>query len=473
MTLHKVLQRLREYITLKQCPFPHVMRTGAVFIPMLVVKELLFPQVQGSFIDQVLQEHKVNLRPTTLSEEKSLTELCKRSCSNKLKRLLSLKHLPDIYPDVVSLFYHACVHKHLAVELDEPAKRHPDEDSKETDPSKSSTYSDIITSSLGSGSDEPRQLEDQKKNSQLNKHRTKGWVKSRSGHSVLEDEGVKCTVQLGDENVMPTLDERQLNQVKGIPEENPSHITPQEECEYLCPLSSDELGSSTSDTEIEGASTLPGVNQSATLAKCQERSKNHPGMILKLKKVSFNKDHHSRRACYQPVSTTGTVSNPSFSEAKNGQRKQTKRSKGDPRRKITSRVTHRWQITKRFSHALRLLSSSSPRRHQPLIKIKYCPFLSTFHSAEHRRRWVLRSAVQRARQAMTFSYPDLVGKRIQHLYEEDDKSEVWYRGEVVCIHEAHPNPLKTVFEVRYDSEPEWKYYLELLIDYKKGWLKID
>uniref|UniRef100_A0A3B4TZN3 Uncharacterized protein n=1 Tax=Seriola dumerili TaxID=41447 RepID=A0A3B4TZN3_SERDU len=41
-----------EYTTQKRCPFPHVMRTGAVFLPMLVMKELLFPMVQGSFIDQ-------------------------------------------------------------------------------------------------------------------------------------------------------------------------------------------------------------------------------------------------------------------------------------------------------------------------------------------------------------------------------------------------------------------------------------
>ncbi|KAF7663273.1 hypothetical protein LDENG_00215080 [Lucifuga dentata] len=111
--LQKVLERLSEYTAQKRCPFPHVMRTGAVFIPMLVVKELLFPHVQSNFIDQVLQEHKVELRPTTLSEEKILIQLHKRACSSKLRRLMSLKHLPDIYADVVNLFYHTCVCKHL------------------------------------------------------------------------------------------------------------------------------------------------------------------------------------------------------------------------------------------------------------------------------------------------------------------------------------------------------------------------
>ncbi len=111
--LHTVLERLREYTAQERCPFPHVMRTGAVFLPMLVVKELLFPTVLGSFIDQVLQEHKVELRPTTLSEEKILIQLHKRACSSRLRRLMSLKHLPDIYADVVSLLYYVCVCKQL------------------------------------------------------------------------------------------------------------------------------------------------------------------------------------------------------------------------------------------------------------------------------------------------------------------------------------------------------------------------
>ncbi|XP_034032322.1 uncharacterized protein C15orf39 homolog [Thalassophryne amazonica] len=111
--LHEVVERLMEYISVEYCPFPHVIRSGAVFIPMLVLKELLFPSVQGSFIDKVLQEHKVVLRPTTLSEEKLLIQLHKRSCSSKLRRLMSLKYLPNVYMDVVNLYYHACVCRHL------------------------------------------------------------------------------------------------------------------------------------------------------------------------------------------------------------------------------------------------------------------------------------------------------------------------------------------------------------------------
>ncbi|KAK2894680.1 hypothetical protein Q8A67_011909 [Cirrhinus molitorella] len=113
VALKKVVCQLQKYVESRECPFPHVMRAGAVFVPMLVVKEVLFPQVQGTFIDQVLQEHRVELRPTTLSEERQLTQLHRKAFSSKLRRLLSLKHLPDIYPDVLNLLYHANVCKIL------------------------------------------------------------------------------------------------------------------------------------------------------------------------------------------------------------------------------------------------------------------------------------------------------------------------------------------------------------------------
>ncbi|XP_026879277.2 uncharacterized protein C15orf39 homolog [Electrophorus electricus] len=111
--LQKVLSQLEKYVRSRECPFLHVIRAGAVFIPMLVVKEALFPQVQGAYIDQVLQEHRVELRPTTLSEERHLTQLHRQSFSSRLRRLLSLKHLPDMYPDVLNLLYYASVCKFL------------------------------------------------------------------------------------------------------------------------------------------------------------------------------------------------------------------------------------------------------------------------------------------------------------------------------------------------------------------------
>ena len=109
----ELLRRLNEYTSQERCPFPHVMRTSTVFLPMLVLKELLFPMVQSSFIDQVLQEHRVELRPTTLSEEKILLQLHKRACSSRLRKLMSLKHLPDIYADMVNILYYTCISKHL------------------------------------------------------------------------------------------------------------------------------------------------------------------------------------------------------------------------------------------------------------------------------------------------------------------------------------------------------------------------
>ncbi|KAG7473364.1 hypothetical protein MATL_G00095070 [Megalops atlanticus] len=111
--LAQIISRLEDFASNRQCPFPHVIRAGAVFIPMLVVKENLFPQVPGSLIDQVLQEHHLELRPTTLSEERHLTQLQRRACSSKMRKLLSLKHLPNIYPDLLNLFYHTCVSKRL------------------------------------------------------------------------------------------------------------------------------------------------------------------------------------------------------------------------------------------------------------------------------------------------------------------------------------------------------------------------
>uniref|UniRef100_A0A8C3MD38 Uncharacterized protein n=1 Tax=Geospiza parvula TaxID=87175 RepID=A0A8C3MD38_GEOPR len=67
--LTKLLSQLRSFMS--ACPFPHVVRAGAIFIPIHVVKEKLFPKLPGSFVDQgpsgtllrvetssgVLQEH--------------------------------------------------------------------------------------------------------------------------------------------------------------------------------------------------------------------------------------------------------------------------------------------------------------------------------------------------------------------------------------------------------------------------------
>ncbi|CAN9499345.1 unnamed protein product [Ophioblennius macclurei] len=312
-------------------------------------------------------------------------------------------------------------------------------------------------------------MKDQETQPQWNKNRSKSRVKSSCrrmflDNSVSDEEeeaaDMEQTVVGGVLDAFPEeypgarecqdTDNKESDHMAA--EHESSHIaqSPADENSWTCPLSFDDLSDTDSMCPVDESSDLVGP-------------KKHPGMILKLKRM-LSGGLDRKKAHYQAVPELGT-----FADAGPLQTDDREGAIGDR----TPKATHQWQRTGGVSYALRPLRRSSKRKRRSLLKIKYCPYLSACHSAEHRRRWVLRSAVQRARRAMRIYYPDLVGKRIRHLYEEDDKSEVWYQGEVLRIHEAHANPLKTIFEVRYDSEPEWKYYLELLIDYKKGWLKIE
>ncbi|XP_038124719.1 uncharacterized protein C15orf39 homolog [Cyprinodon tularosa] len=474
--LKEVLERLREYTVQKHCPFPYVMRTGAVFLPMLVVKELLFPTVQGSFVDKVLQEHKVELRPTTLSEEKILIQLHKRACSSKLRRLMSIKHLPDIYTEAVNLLYYTYVCKHLGLNVDPFYK--------EQDAGHQVSNSDTPDPNDGPASpaslSEPhhkRCMKEEENEPPPCKNKTKSSLKSglkdtfldKSLSDINQANDAEQAVVEGDLK-SPINKTPEVNQTKNTESDNNAAEEDSSEAaqsisgedSWTCPLTSEEL--SQSDAETEGSSSLlPDNPPSERLVQ----SKNCSGMILKLRKM-LSVGLKRKRACYEAVSQSemGGESSPSQPEVGEGAS-----SERDQQR--MPKALRRWKGKERFRHPGRPPSSSSKTKQRSLLKIKYCPYLSACHSTEHRRRWVLRSAVQTARRAMRFYYPDLVGKRIRHLYEEDDKSEVWYRGEVLRIHEAHTNPLKTIFEVKYDSEPEWKYYLELMMDYKKGWLKIE
>ncbi|XP_069480646.1 uncharacterized protein C15orf39 homolog isoform X2 [Ambystoma mexicanum] len=111
--LNKVLSQLETFILICKCPFPHVVRAGAIFIPIHLVKEKLFPGLSVTSVDRVLQEHKVELRPTTLSEEKLLRETELKGCSLRMLKLLALKQLPEIYPDLLDLHWHSCVRRQL------------------------------------------------------------------------------------------------------------------------------------------------------------------------------------------------------------------------------------------------------------------------------------------------------------------------------------------------------------------------
>ncbi|XP_014815171.1 PREDICTED: uncharacterized protein C15orf39 homolog isoform X2 [Calidris pugnax] len=111
--LTNLLSQLETFMFARKCPFPHVVRAGAVFIPIHVVKEKLFPKLPGASVDQVLQEHKVELRPTTLSEERHLRDLELKSCTSRMLKLLALKQLPDIYPDLLNLYWHDSIRQQL------------------------------------------------------------------------------------------------------------------------------------------------------------------------------------------------------------------------------------------------------------------------------------------------------------------------------------------------------------------------
>lgn len=353
--------------------------------------------------------------------------------------------------------------------MDDSVNGEPDEGSEASSGCRSPGFSSVGALQTSSSESNPQ------RGREANGKRTKGRVKNSSRRLFLDtclsdEEKQDCLKEIESKDVLnqsstETQSDHQSEEVVNSDSEcvvakQDGYIDdPQSvmfDNSWTCPLTSDD------DTEIIDA-------QPSASAKSPVKSKSCSGMILKLRRM-FSGGLNRKRARYQAVSESGALTDPSLSRAEDTEREGGR--EGTVERRLP-KVTHRWQRTGGFSPPLRPLSGSSKRKHRSLLKIKYCPYLSACHSAEHRRRWVLRSAVKRARRAMRFYYPDLVGKRIHHLYEENDKSEVWYRGEVLRIHEAHSNPLKTIFEVRYDSEPEWKYYLELLMDYKKGWLKIE
>lgn len=339
--------------------------------------------------------------------------------------------------------------------------------------SRTSVVDDIITSPASPADSESlRPLTDKKS-------RTKSRVKSSSRRMFLDDSlsdeekvddaGGVVLNTFGPENMRGHESEgteRRGNDYMDA-EQGSSLMPLITTCEnsWTCPLTFEDLPPSPSDSEMQESSSQQPVGRPSGSAKPAVKSTKCSGVVLKLRRMfSCNR----KKARYQAVSDSAA-----FADASASRTDTSDESSEAAAHKRTAEVTHRWQRAGSFSHALRPLRNATQRKRRSFNKIKYCPYLSACHSAEHRRHLVLRSAVQRAKRAMRFYYPDLVGKRIRHLYEEADKSEVWYRGEVLRVHEAHTNPLKTIFEVRYDSEPEWRYYLELLIDYKKGWLKIE
>ncbi|XP_075391503.1 uncharacterized protein C15orf39 homolog isoform X2 [Tenrec ecaudatus] len=111
--LRKLLCQLQGFVRTHQCPFPHVVRAGAIFVPIHLVKERLFPRLPPASVDHVLQEHRVELRPTTLSEERALRESALQGCTSRMLKLLALRQLPDIYLDLLDLQWRDCARRHL------------------------------------------------------------------------------------------------------------------------------------------------------------------------------------------------------------------------------------------------------------------------------------------------------------------------------------------------------------------------
>ncbi|XP_043836244.1 uncharacterized protein C15orf39 homolog [Dromiciops gliroides] len=111
--LAELLAQLETFLFTHKCPFPHVVRAGAIFVPIYLVKEKLFPRLPGSLVDHVLQEHRVELRPTTLSEERALRDCALDGCTSRMLKLLALRQLPDIYPDLLGLQWRDCIRRQL------------------------------------------------------------------------------------------------------------------------------------------------------------------------------------------------------------------------------------------------------------------------------------------------------------------------------------------------------------------------
>ncbi|XP_024064183.2 uncharacterized protein C15orf39 homolog isoform X1 [Terrapene carolina triunguis] len=394
MLLSKLLSQLETFMFTRKCPFPHVVRAGAIFIPIHVVKEKLFPKLSGASVDHVLQEHKVELRPTTLSEEKLLRDLELKCCTSRMLKLLALKQLPDIYPDLLNLHWHDCV-KHY---LGEPGAGTLTDEGKAVavDYVKKKATGGLMGARAGMPA-----------NLFKGKHRKgKFLISSKQGSPFQEG-----AAALGPEKTQ-LLDEK-----------------PQGSCSP--PDGEDTLlkdGRPSSQVVPSSLDSKPNGLPPPSGAKRQLLQTHKPCRTLQLKLTS----------------------------------------KASRKTRSTSRVLHlrNSMVRIKFQRVLRgaqrtpLHGTRGMRERGPASR-RGCSLLSkTFrHEAE--------SPTSPSR------YPELVGKRIRHLYEENDKTEAWYQGVVLRIHKHHKDPLKTVYEVKYDSEPEWQYYLEILQDYKKGWLKVD
>nr|XP_028561401.1 uncharacterized protein C15orf39 homolog isoform X1 [Podarcis muralis] len=384
--LNKLLSQLEAILFTRRCPFPHVIRAGTIFIPIHVVKETLFPNLSSSSVDHVLQDHRVELRPTTLSEERLLRDLELKSCTSRMLKLLALKQLPDIYPDLLNLHWHDCVKQQLG----DLAEESPKIDTEALSPD--GLKSIDATRCLQGMTAQSLTQHFARKHKQGKKYRLASCLPSKTRHQIDDD--------MSQGPSSPSIQrDAALKGAKLQPEKDSASVALKTKGLPLHPKTAEQL---------LPALQLPGALK-VKLAKSDDR-----------KTASTSKGlHHCQKS----------------------------------------------MVHIKFQNALRDIqgppapkAARKKRRKQPSVLLK---------------RFRHRAPGGTKAYALPPQYPDLVGKRIRHLYEEKDKTEAWYPGLVLRIHKYHKNPLKTVFAVQYDSEPDWQYYLEILQDYKKGWLEVD
>ncbi|XP_069078256.1 uncharacterized protein C15orf39 homolog isoform X1 [Pleurodeles waltl] len=430
--LNKVLSQLETFILVCKCPFPHVVRAGAIFIPIHLVKEKLFPGLSVSSVDRVLQEHKVELRPTTLSEEKLLRETELKGCSLRLLKLLALKQLPDIYPDLLDLHWYSCIRQQLGDKCQDTLDVAEKIESLEQEATVKSVNAALTKTPREAGKRRPKVVAepvDAFAEPENEDTEPKAGVTEPEGGVAKPEEKVGLAATKNQ-----TLSEETEEIISCHPGKNGSR--PQSLKRKTKPLTS-KLNKPTRPSGIKSR-----VFQSQKLCRSFQ---------LKLKNLSNSskKDKDCLKIGHTSCAKPARVC--------------LKKAMARTARKTlsTSKVLHLRNSVVQIKFQQVLPVTRRPK--QPRVGHDCVPLHKPFRQ---KRRCVERATKQTP-------YPELVGKRIRHLYEENDKTEAWYEGVVLGIYQQHPNPLKIVFEVRYDSEPKWRYYLELLQDFENGWLELD